>query len=198
MRDETIARNYAEALFELARREDAVEEYLGHVRDLGRLFAGDPRFEQFLGTPRVDESEKKRVVSETFYGTFPRPFVNFLLVTIEKRRQRILPEIVREFEKLNDEKLNRVRVDLTLARPLGDEAIEDITDRLSKLLGKCAVPTVRVRPEILGGIIARTGDVVYDGSIRRRLERMRRKLLAAPLPGGVMDISDVQAAKALS
>lgn len=198
MRDETIARNYASALFELAERHEGLEVYRGHVHTLGQLLDEDSRLLHFLETPRVETAQKKRVLRETFGGVFPPPFVNFLLVTVDKRRQGILPGIVREFDNLYDEHLNRVHVELTVARPLDEASLSGVTDRLSALLGKTAIPRVRVRPEILGGIIARTGDTVYDGSIRRRMERLRRKLLAAPLAGGVMDISDVQAAKAMS
>lgn len=198
MRNETIARNYASALFELAERHDGLEAYRGHVHTLGQLLDENPGVLHFLETPRIETEQKKRVIRESFGDAFPRPFVNFLLVTLDKRRQGILPGIVREFDNLIDEHLNRVHVELTVARPLDDASLASITDRMSVLLGKTAVPRVRVRPEILGGIIARTGDTVYDGSIRRRMERMRRKLLAVPLAGGVMDISDVQAARRMS
>ena len=55
---------------------------------------------------------------------------------------------------------------------------------LIDLLGKTAIPHMRVKPEILGGLVVRTGDTIYDGSLRRRLEQMRRQLLAARLPSG--------------
>jgi F-type H+-transporting ATPase subunit delta len=54
-----------------------------------------------------------------------------------------------------------------------------VAERLSELLGKTAIPHVRVKPEILGGIIVRSGDTIYDGSLRRRLDLMRRQLVAA-------------------
>ena len=57
-----------------------------------------------------------------------------------------------------------------------------IAERLSKVLGKQAIPHYRVKPEIIGGLIVRTKDTIFDGSIRRRLDGMRRKLLQAPLP----------------
>ena len=60
-----------------------------------------------------------------------------------------------------------------------------ITEKLSAVLGKEAIPHVRVQPEIVGGIVVRTGDTIYDGSVRRRLDIMRRHLLQAKLPAGV-------------
>ena len=68
-----------------------------------------------------------------------------------------------------------------MARPLDEQAMKAITERLTALLGKTAIPHVRVKPEILGGVIVRAGDTIYDGSLRRRLESMRRQLLSTEL-----------------
>ncbi|HIB09233.1 MAG TPA: hypothetical protein EYO20_05240 [Gemmatimonadetes bacterium] len=57
-----------------------------------------------------------------------------------------------------------------------------VSERLSKILGRQAIPHVRVKPEILGGLVVRTGDTIYDGSVRRRLEGLRRRLLTAGIP----------------
>ena len=118
------------------------------------------------------------------FASFPAPFLNFLLVTIDKLRQRLLSGIARSFGDLVDEHMNRVHVDVTLARPIDEETKGEVADRLSALLGKTAIPHVRVRPEILGGIVVRSGDTIYDGSLRRRLDRMRRQLVAAGTASG--------------
>jgi F-type H+-transporting ATPase subunit delta len=183
VRDRTVARNYAEALFELARRNEGVDLYHEAVETLRRVLESDPRFRLFLDTPRIAPGEKKRILKEAF-GHFPAPFVNFLLVTIDKRRQRILPDIALEYRGIYDEHLNRVHADVQVARPLDDATVELVRSRLSGLLGKDTVLNIEVRPEIVGGIIVRAGDVVMDGSLRRRLDRMRRLLHAAPYPDG--------------
>ena len=111
----------------------------------------------------------------------PKPFVNFLMVVIDKRRQRLLREIAREYDDMVDEHLNRVHAEVTVARPLDESALSTVTERLTALLGRTAIPHVRVKPEILGGIVVRAGDTIYDGSLKSRLEGMRRQLLEAPL-----------------
>ncbi|MBW3534217.1 MAG: ATP synthase F1 subunit delta [Gemmatimonadetes bacterium] len=182
MRDETVARNYAETLFELARRNDAVEGYGEAIETVARLLDENPRFREFVETPRIAASDKKRVVKLAFEGPLPKPVVTFLLVTIDKRRQRLLRSIAREYHALVDEHLGRVHVEVTLARELDEDAMRRVAERLSGLLGRTAIPHVRVKPEILGGLMVRAGDTIYDGSVRRRLETMRRRLLAAHLP----------------
>lgn len=182
MRDETVSKNYAETLFELARKHDAIEGYgraLGTVAD---LLDSDPRFRTFLETPRIEDDERKLVVRKAFGGALPKNVVNFVLVTIDKRRQRLLRSIAREYSLLVDEHLGREHVEVTLARQ-ADEAMKQlVANRLTGVLGKQAIPHFRVRPEIIGGLIVRTTDTIYDGSVRRRLEGMRRRLLQAELP----------------
>jgi F-type H+-transporting ATPase subunit delta len=184
VRDETVARNYAEALFELATRHEGLEVYGSGIETVARLLDEDGRFRLFLETPRIDAAAKKNVLRKAFGEALPRPLLNFLLITVDKRRQRLLRAIARQFHALVDEHEHRVHVEVTVARPLDDETLERVSARLSEILGMTAIPHVRVKPEILGGAVFRTGDTIYDGSLRRRLDRMRRQLLHAELPSG--------------
>lgn len=179
MRDETVARNYADALFELARKHDAIDGYGDAIRTVATLIDENPQFRLFLETPRIDPDQKKKVVREALGDRLPKTVVNFVLLTIDKRRQRILRAIADGYDALLDEHMNRAHVEVSVARPLDEDATQKIGERLSKLLGKTAIPHVRVKPELLGGIVVRSGDTIYDGSLRRRLERMRRQLLNA-------------------
>lgn len=184
MRDETVARAYAETLFELADRHDALVSYGDGLETVARILDEDPKFRLFLETPRIDDEDKKAVVRQAFGASLPKHVLNFVLVTIDKRRQRLLRRIAGEYHALLDERMGREHVQVTVARPLDDPTRRVITDRLSTVLGKEAIPHVRVQPEILGGLVVRTGDTIYDGSVRRRLEGMRRRLLTANLPSG--------------
>ena len=182
MRDETIARNYAEALFELAERHEGVEAYGTGVEIVAHLIDENDDFRRFLETPRIAVAQKKVMVRRVFGKTLPVKFVDFLLITLDKRRQRLLRAIAREYMGLMDQHPNRVHVEVTLARQFDEKSMEEMEKRLTVALGKTAIPHVRVKPGILGGAIFRTGDTIYDGSLRRRLEGMRRRLLKADLP----------------
>jgi len=183
VREETIARNYAATLFELARRYEGVERYQGGIETVAHLLDENPQFRTFLETPRIAVADKKRVLRKVFGDVLPGHLVNFLLVVLDKRRQRLLREIAREYHDLVDQHLNRVHAEVTVARPLDERALSTVADRLTRLLGRTAILHVRVRPEIVGGVVVRTGDTIYDGSLRRQLEGMRRQLLSARLPG---------------
>jgi len=182
VRDETVSRNYAEALVELAERHEGLDVFGEGIEAVSRLVNENPEIRRFLETPRIDAARKKEVLRRAFEGEVPKQLLNFLLVVIDKRRQRLLRSIARHYHELVDEKQNRVHVDVTLARAADDAIREELGHRLTGLLGKTAVPHVRVDPAILGGIVVRTGDTIYDGSLRRRMERMRQQLLATDLP----------------
>lgn len=182
MRDETVARSYAETLFALAEAHEGVDVYAEAIDAVATLLDENAKFRLFLETPRIDAREKKDVIRTAFSASVPTPFLHFLFVTIDKGRQRLLQAVAREFHDLVDEHENRAHVDVTVARPLDDDTTRAIGDTLSRILGKTAIPHVRVDPAILGGVVVRAGDTVYDGSLRRRLGGMRRRLLAAELP----------------
>ena len=181
MRDETVARNYALTLLEVADGAEGIEAFGRGLEVVDRMLEENPSFRAFLETPRIDLAEKKALVRSVFAASLPRKLVNFLLVTLDRRRQRLLRRIAAEYQMLLDARLNRERVDLTLARPFGQEAVDECSGRLSALLGREVIPNVRVRPGILGGIVVRAGNTIYDGSLRRRLDGMRRTLLATRL-----------------
>jgi len=182
VRDETVARSYAETLFAVAERHEGLDAF-GRGMDLVSLLLDqDPGFRLFLETPRVDHEAKKALIRKVFATELPQRLVNFLLVIIDKRRQRLLRRIAQQFRALVDEREGRAHVEVTLARPVDAATTELLARRLSKLLGVTAVLHTQVRPEILGGVIVRTGDTIYDGSVRKRLDGMRRQLLKARLP----------------
>lgn len=185
MRDETIARNYAEALFDLAGRHEGIDVYGAAIEMVAALIDENPSFRAFLATPRIDADKKNLVLKKAFADQVPVNFLNFLQITVDKRRQKLLREIAEQFKALVDEHMNRAHVTVTVARPLDDASLENVASRLSTLLGKTAIPDIRVKPEILGGVVVRAGDTIYDGSLRRRLDRMRRQLLAADMPTGL-------------
>lgn len=182
MRDETVARNYAETLVEVAERHEGVEVYGDGLDAVARLLDENRSFKVFLETPRIAAGQKKGVVRSVFADVLPAALINFLLVTIDKRRQRLIGEIAQEFNSLVDERLGRIRVEVTLARKMDEASLAELQQRLSGLLGREAIPSVRVKPGILGGVVVRAGDTIYDGSLRRRLDGLRHRMLTTDLP----------------
>ena len=182
MTNETIARNYASALFDLAQKHEGLEAFAEGVDTVVGLVDKNPSFRTFLETPRIADRDKKDLLKKVFGEVLPRSFLNFLQVMVDKRRQRLLALVGEEFHALLDAHLGRTHVTVTVAREMDSGAMEDLSKRLSALLGREAIPHVRVKPEILGGVHLKTGDTVYDGTLRRRIKQLRRQLVNAELP----------------
>lgn len=182
MESTTVARNYGDVLFELAERNDAHDEYAAALDELVALLEQEPRLRTFLETPRLAPEEKKRVLREVLVDRVPRPVLNFLMIVIDKRRQRLLPIIAEEYRKRVDVKFNRMDVEVVLASEPDERFEEEIRSSLSERLGRTIVPRFRIQPEIIGGAIVKYGDNVIDGSLRRQLLALRRRMTLAVLP----------------
>jgi F-type H+-transporting ATPase subunit delta len=173
----TIARNYAEALIELAERGGDIQRYADLIDAVAAAVEASPEVQGVLMSPRVPKAEKARLLGAALHDT-PREFVLFLKALVKRGRQRLLREISNQYLNLLDIKLNRVRAGVTLAHS-PDQALRDsVAQALSRQLGKQVLPSFTVDPQILGGTIVRVGERIHDGSLRRRLTKLRRHLLA--------------------
>jgi F-type H+-transporting ATPase subunit delta len=186
VRETTIARSYAETLFELGERQHAPEAFAAALHEVVALLEHEPRVRLFLESPRIERADKKAALERALATRVPPLFLNFLLVVLDKGRQRLLPEIAVEYDQLRDDALGRVHVQVTLAREVDERGEEDLRADLTRILGRTVIPHVRVNPRILGGFILRYGDRVVDASVRRRLAAMRRRLLEAALPAAAL------------
>jgi F-type H+-transporting ATPase subunit delta len=178
MRDPTIARNYAEALVSLAQKANDLAGWGTMVSDVADAIARDERLRLFLESPRVDVDTKNEVIAKAFQDRMPRLFVRFLQSVIRHRRHALIPQIAIEYHALVDEIEGRVHAQVTVSREPDAKLEKVVTERLSRVLGKSVVPHFQVDESILGGTVIRIGDTVMDGSVRRRLARLRQRMLA--------------------
>lgn len=177
MRDSTIARNYAEALLELAKRAKDLQGWGSILQGLADAVRGDPTIRAFLETPRVDSGAKVELLRKALADRAPSAFVRFIETVVRNRRQMLIPDIAVEYADLVDQVENRLHAEVTVARELDEKTRKMIADRLSKTFDKTVVPHVSVDPRIIGGMVVRVGDTVMDGSVRRKLRELRGDLL---------------------
>lgn len=179
MRDDTIARNYAEALYALAEKAGDAEGWGATLGALSDAVAGDRTLAQFLEAPQISAAEKNVVLGKALEGKAHRHMVLFVQKLVTNRRQMLLGEIAVEYHNLLDEKAGRVHARVTVARPYDAAATEALAKSLSTALGKIVVPHVQVDERIIGGIVVRVGDTVMDGSVKRKLSKLRDALVGA-------------------
>lgn len=179
MRDTSIARNYAEALLALARQANDTAGWGRAVSALGDAVAQDATLRNFLAAPQVSASQKSAILGKALGGQTAPNFVRFVQKVVSNRRQMLLPEVATEYHNLLDEAEGRVHARVTVAREFDAGTRDAIAAALGKALKKTVVPHVTVDPRILGGVVVRVGDTVMDGSVKRKLGRLRDRLVAA-------------------
>lgn len=175
MRDSTIAKNYAETLLLLADKagKGGREDWGKLIDDIADAIRGNIVLRRFLESPRISEDAKREVLLKAFGDRVPAVFLRFLQILVTKRRQNLIPEIAVEYAGLLDKAEERVHANVTVAATPDAREEARIAAQLTRVLGKRVVPHISVNPAILGGIVVRVGDTVMDGSLRRRLNRLR-------------------------
>ncbi len=179
MREVSIARNYSEALLALARKAGDTAGWGALVSALGDAVASDATLRHFLEAPQVSASQKNVVLGKALGGKAAPTFVRFVQKLVQNRRQMLLPEIATEYHNLLDEAEGRVHARVTVSRPADEATRAAITNALTRALKKIVVPHITVDERILGGVVVRVGDTVMDGSVRRKLGRLRERLISA-------------------
>ncbi len=179
---QAVASRYANALVEAvldpaskAAPKQAAEELHAFVE----MLDGTSELHNILLSPAVSASKKHGVVAR-FAQIMPlSPLVrNFLYVLIDKRRINILDEIYEAFKVILDERLGLVRADVKSAQPLNGEQQTLLQQELSRITGKQVRCDYTVDGELLGGVVAKIGSTIYDGSVRAQLESLKQRLVA--------------------
>jgi F-type H+-transporting ATPase subunit delta len=179
MRATTIARNYAEALLALARKENDLDGWGEALNGVVAATENDVRLRNFLAAPQISAAEKNVVIGKAFGGKLPRNMIRFLQKLIQNRRQMLLPQVAVEYGNLVDEATGRIHAQVTVSREATDSDRNAIVARLSRAFAKTVVPHMSVNPAILGGVIVKVGDTVLDGSVRKRLRTLRARIVSA-------------------
>jgi F-type H+-transporting ATPase subunit delta len=169
-------RGYAEAMFSVAEAEDALEPVEDELFRFARALEREQGLRDALADPALP-AERKRAVLEEILGRRANPVtVNLLGFLVEQGRARDLPAIVDELVALAAERRQAAVAEVRTAVPLDAEHRERLAEALGKATGKKVELKVVVDPSVVGGVVARVGDQVIDGTVRRRLELARERL----------------------
>lgn len=177
MRDTTIARNYAETLLVLAGKANDLRGWGATITEVATAMNSDKKLRLFLESPRVGAAEKNAVLGKAFGERVPRNLMRFFQSLVTHRRQMLIPEIARVYLDLVDEAEGRLHANVTVARETPDAEKASIAAHLSRMFGKEVIPHLIVDPAIMGGVIVHVGDTVVDGSVRKRLASLRKRML---------------------
>lgn len=173
----TIAKRYARAFYEIAAEESRLEKYYQELASFSAIINDNKDLKDFLANPVFDQNEKKSVVESILQRTdISGITANFLKLLADKQRIIILSDIVDCYRELMDEALKTVRASVKTAFPLSNDLIQKLQEGLETQTRKKVDMTVIEEPSLLGGIVVRVGDTVYDNSIRTQLNNIKNLL----------------------
>ncbi len=166
---------YAKALLAFSKSSGNVDQMVDELSGVADVVRNVPGLQALLESPRVASDEKIKLLDKAFGGRVDKNLVNFLKVIGSKGRFDCLGSIASSARAMQDEMSGRVQAVLTSASEIDDNVKEKIAQSLSKVLGKTVNLTASVDPQILGGMVVRIGDTVYDGSVVNQLAQVRAK-----------------------
>ena len=170
-------KRHAQAVFELALEKNELDKWKSDLSVMKEKL-GDPRLIGLLENPKVPFPEKQKILKKVLKGVGPLAMnLSFLLVS--KNRLGLLSDIVSEYELLLDAHQGREHAEVTTAISLKDKDKRTLQQKLSTAREKEVVLDTRVDSEIVGGMVVRIGDRLIDGSVRTRLDRLRKGLIEA-------------------
>jgi F-type H+-transporting ATPase subunit delta len=173
-----VARVYAEALLKAAIKARTVDETVADMQEVVALVQARPEFEIFLTSRTIGRERKAQAIRTAFAGRAQDLLVNALLVLNEHERLELLRPVAAELKKLRDQWAGRMEVQVTSAAPLSEEQKTDLRRQLQESFQKEPVIETRIDPEILGGMVVRVGDWLFDRSVRGQLESIRNEMIA--------------------
>jgi F-type H+-transporting ATPase subunit delta len=168
-------RMYARALFQAAREEGRLEAVAADLAELARAVDEIPELRAVLRNPEIDPPEKGALLDQLTAGA-DELVRNFVRLVAEKGRAAELSEMSTELEALVAREQNRLAVELTTAYELSDDEARSIIDKIQQASGRSVEASRSVDPDLIGGIVLQVGSFRADGSVRGRLERLRREI----------------------
>jgi F-type H+-transporting ATPase subunit delta len=173
-----IARVYAEALYDVAQTKGEAQDALDELNALiGEVFRKDAGLEVYLSSGAVGRHHKKDLIDRTFIGRSSETFSNFLLVLNHHDRLDLLRPIQREYKELFEERTGLILVEVRSARALSEQQVEKLRNELRESFKREPVLAMKEDADLIGGLMVKVGDWLFDASVRTELETLRNQLI---------------------
>lgn len=180
MSDQIVADRYATALMGLVGPDSATLDRIDDDLDaIGEILATTPSLSAFLENPRIAAADKKGLVQRVFGERVTPAVLQLMLLLIDKHRERELRGIADRFSRMADERRGVEEAEVISAVPLPPEQLQRLTAEVQRFSSHEVRLKTTIDPSILGGVILRLGNRIIDGSVRHRLQELKRTLQAA-------------------
>ncbi len=177
MKDDVVAKRYARALYELGREEGLQEKFLSDMENIVAIIRDSDEFRSTMESPLYDILLKKRILGELVTKiNLTNYTANFLNILLEKDRFVYVESILDSYRETVNEASGRVRASVTSAMELDKEQIARISNTLKQIVKKEVDLDVSIDPALIGGLIAEVEGMVYDGSVKTQISRLKQSL----------------------
>ena len=176
-RRDTAARRYAEAAFQLATRDDALDAYADGLDLAVEMLASD-QARDIVRNPARPFRERIGFVNGMLATRVPEPVLKLVGLLVERGRVDRLPGVAAEYHRLLNAERGVVEAFAKTAIPLTDDETAALERKVAEMTGRTVDLRVEVDEALIGGLTVRVGDTLYDASVRGRLERLRERLVA--------------------
>jgi len=171
-----IARRYAGAIFDIGMKQNTLDRTLEDVQEIAKLFS-IRKLAYLLREPNIPAERKETAIRQGLASKVLPTSLNLALLVVQRELVDLMPNIARELNQLVLNHKNEAKAEVTTATQLDKTTQSQVQRALERMTGKKIMLETRVQPNILGGVVARVGDQVIDGSVERRLKLLQQQLL---------------------
>lgn len=172
------ARRYAQAVFDIAKEQNTLTVWDVDLRIIAETIGADPAVARAIDSPESSQAEKERLVGRLFSQSLSPLAYKFTLVLLRHRRLMLAPQIQEAYDEMYLEAQGIAYADVTTAVPLSAAEEAVVAESLTRFTGKTIKLRAHVDPEIIGGILARVGDQLIDGTVTTQLRQLKNRLAA--------------------
>jgi F-type H+-transporting ATPase subunit delta len=171
-----LARGYAQALFQIARAEGALEQVEDELFRFARMLENENRLREALSDISLPPEHRAKMVEELLGKKASPHTVNIISFLVQQGRARDLPKIIDSLVQLAAEERERAVAEVRTAVPLDDEDREKLIKAITRATGKHVDLKVIIDPDVIGGLLVRVDDQVFDGTVKRRLQLAKERI----------------------
>ena len=178
MAADDVIHGYAEALFNVVQAEGEIERVEDELYRFSKVLDGNHELKQALSDKAIDRGQRTKVLEDLLADKVSPHTLGLLTFIVGQGRARQMPQILQELSELAAEARNAVVAEVRSATPLDSRQRAALQEALSKATGKKVAIKVMVDPSLIGGIVAKMGETIIDGSVKRRLEQLKDQVRA--------------------
>ena len=176
MASDDLVRGYAQALFGVVQAEGELDRVEDELYRFGKVLESNHELKQALSDRTMETTQRTKILEELLSEKVSPHTLSLLTFVVEQDRARYLPEILEQVAKLAADARESVVGEVRSAVPLDETQQQEIARALSRATGKNVSVKVIVDPSVIGGVVARVGDTVIDGTVKRRLEQLKEQV----------------------